>query len=385
MELFTGNNVDTLQSQKKFDNLARLAALVFGTPIGIISLRLADRHIRIGGQGLNLREVSRTLDLGEFADAPLWFEDVQRESDPRLEPVIRPTARIEMPVRFFASAPIVDRRFRRVGLVKVIDYWPRFLDKRLAPTLEIIAEIVGELLYHPLQSAYHQIGGGTSDATLDQLAVAPVGGFNEDLCKPAESDLSIAENFLIDTLIPRRSIFSRNGVSFVSLRAWRMSVKKHQIHALREVKAAPTPAFIDTVSQEIVGGLNRLVGERPARIVTHIPCGHSRNVDCLSCLLAKRIAAHLNLPFVSAFKPNFSTGKSHPKANLIRPAMEIDAPIVDPVLLIDDVASSGRHIEEAVNLLRQSTDVVLPVAWIGGKASAARIAKAAKQAGRGKR
>ena len=152
----------------------------------------------------------------------------------------------------------------------------------------------------------------------------------------------------------------------MSLRAWRKSMKKHQIAALRQIKAMPTPVFIDTVSREIAGGLDRLVGARTARIVTHIPCGHSRKADCLSCLLAKQIGAHLNLPFVSAFKPIFSAGTSHPKANLVRPAMEIDTPILDPVLLIDDVASSGRHMEEAVGLLRQSAEVVLPVAWIGG-------------------
>jgi len=50
--------------------------------------------------------------------------------------------------------------------------------------------------------------------------------------------------------------------------------------------------------------------------------------------------------------------------------MEVDIPIFDPVLLVDDVASSGRHMEEAVGLLRQSAEMVLPVAWIAGNAVA---------------
>lgn len=199
-----------------------------------------------------------------------------------------------------------------------------------------------------------------------------VGELREGVASIVPDRHSVAETFLLDTLIKKKSIISRNVMSYLSLRAWRKPLKKHQIAALREIKTAPTPGFVDTVSQEIAGGLDQLVGERPARIVTHVPCGHSRKGDCLSCLLAKRIAAHLNLPFVSAFKPNFSAGTSHPKANLIRPAMEIDTPIDDPVLLIDDVASSGRHMEEAVGLLRQSADVVLPVAWIGGEARATR-------------
>ena len=36
-----------------------------------------------------------------------------------------------------------------------------------------------------------------------------------------------------------------------------------------------------------------------------------------------------------------------------------------PALLVDDVATSGSHIEEAVKLLRPACGSVLAVAWIG--------------------
>ncbi len=46
------------------------------------------------------------------------------------------------------------------------------------------------------------------------------------------------------------------------------------------------------------------------------------------------------------------------------------APVEGPVLLVDDVATSGRHIEEASLLLRAQKPGcgVLAVAWIGGSA-----------------
>jgi predicted amidophosphoribosyltransferase len=37
-----------------------------------------------------------------------------------------------------------------------------------------------------------------------------------------------------------------------------------------------------------------------------------------------------------------------------------------PVILVDDVATSGAHIEEAVKLLKPGCGAVLAVVWISG-------------------
>ena len=43
------------------------------------------------------------------------------------------------------------------------------------------------------------------------------------------------------------------------------------------------------------------------------------------------------------------------------------AKIVDgPAIVIDDVATSGAHIEEALRLLKPAAGTVFAVAWIGG-------------------
>jgi orotate phosphoribosyltransferase len=46
--------------------------------------------------------------------------------------------------------------------------------------------------------------------------------------------------------------------------------------------------------------------------------------------------------------------------------MRIIGEVQGPVLLVDDVATSGQHIEEAAHLLREAGANVLAVAWIGG-------------------
>ncbi len=49
--------------------------------------------------------------------------------------------------------------------------------------------------------------------------------------------------------------------------------------------------------------------------------------------------------------------------------MQLAQPTDQPTLIIDDVATSGAHLEEATRLLRTPTTPVLAIAWIGGQAS----------------
>ncbi|MGL4404534.1 MAG: hypothetical protein ACRCT6_02145, partial [Notoacmeibacter sp.] len=62
-------------------------------------------------------------------------------------------------------------------------------------------------------------------------------------------------------------------------------------------------------------------------------------------------------------------GVSHPKQNVKRPPMKMTRIIDEPVLLVDDVATSGSHLEEAVALLKPTCGAVLPIAWLGGDVS----------------
>ena len=57
-------------------------------------------------------------------------------------------------------------------------------------------------------------------------------------------------------------------------------------------------------------------------------------------------------------------GSSHPRTNATRPRMRLVAEPNGNILLIDDVATSGSHIEEAATLLRRVAAGVTPVAWL---------------------
>jgi len=79
--------------------------------------------------------------------------------------------------------------------------------------------------------------------------------------------------------------------------------------------------------------------------------------------LARQLDA-LGVDLIEAFAPLPEGGASHPTKNARRPTMKLAVQPDVPVLLIDDVATSGAHIEEASMLLRKSAPAVLPMVWI---------------------
>jgi hypothetical protein len=87
--------------------------------------------------------------------------------------------------------------------------------------------------------------------------------------------------------------------------------------------------------------------------ITCVPCGHSRRPDCFGKRLAQGVAELLGLPFVQVFADRFCTGVSHPKEYSKLPPPEQIADPVPSMLLIDDLATSGWHVEEALTALRK--------------------------------
>lgn len=173
----------------------------------------------------------------------------------------------------------------------------------------------------------------------------------------------VVSRFLLSTLIAQRRLLRRGPVPYHALYRWRSTIKDVQIEALKALKRDPGDAFLGTVAEQMAGAAAALFGSGTFKAVVPVPCGSSGG-NCLSVKLARLIAVRLGVDFIEAFEPIDLPGSSHPKNNIRRPAMRIKAAPKVPVLLIDDVATSGAHIEEAAQLLRRSAPAVLPLVWI---------------------
>jgi hypothetical protein len=173
----------------------------------------------------------------------------------------------------------------------------------------------------------------------------------------------VVVRFLLDTLVVKNRTRSRNGLSYYALRAWRKAIKNEQIAAIKALKAAPHAVLEAQICHDVRHWIASTFGAKRFDAIVPVPCGHS-GADCLSVRAARMLGAELGVPVVEAFEPLAVAGSSHPKANVARPRMRLRQQVDGDILLIDDIATSGSHVEEAARKLRHEGNSVIAVSWI---------------------
>jgi len=170
------------------------------------------------------------------------------------------------------------------------------------------------------------------------------------------------------TLVLRPSIRSRNGVSYVTIRAWGSATKCADLGVIKNVKRA---AIIDAdvvsaAAGEIADHVRALFGRAFSWTVSTVAVGHSRRDDAFAVQIARATALALGLEFAQIFENRFVPGVSHPKECRNLPKLQVRLRPTTPILLVDDIVTSGFHMEEALGALRALGVAAFGVAWIGG-------------------
>ncbi len=129
-----------------FDDIARLAALICGTPMAAVSLVDADRQWFKARQGLALSETPRDVSFCDHAlqepDAVLEVFDAT--DDPRF--ATNPLVLDDPRIRFYAGAPLVTSDGHGLGALCVLDSSPRALSDAQRDALQALARQVVGLL-----------------------------------------------------------------------------------------------------------------------------------------------------------------------------------------------------------------------------------------------
>ena len=176
----------------------------------------------------------------------------------------------------------------------------------------------------------------------------------------------------VGSLVWRPAFRSRNSVAYLVTRAWRADAKKTDIGTLKAVKRCCDPAVIGAAAADVATVARTLGGPLTGWTVTTVPCGHSRRPDCFGKQLAQAVAQQLGLPFLQVWADRFVSGVSHPKEFAKLPPLDWQAEPPGPMLLVDDVATSGWHIEEGLTALRGRGVATLGLVWIGGEVAGAK-------------
>jgi hypothetical protein len=170
----------------------------------------------------------------------------------------------------------------------------------------------------------------------------------------------------LGALVYRPTLYRRNGVAWSSVRSWRADARGRDLTRLKLCKAALDGAVIEAAAAEIAALTGLLFGSLLGWSVTTVACGHSRRSDCFGKRLGQTAALALQLPFIEIFEDRFVSSSSHPKEFRKLPSLVWRTKPCSPVLIIDDLATSGWHMEEALGRVR---DLQLPsfgIAWISG-------------------
>jgi PAS domain S-box-containing protein len=132
--------------EPSFDRLARLAALLFSTPIALITLLDADRQVFKSHYGTDLRETSRDE---SFCAHAIHASGVTVVCDATLDTRFADNPLVLGPphIRFYAGAPLETQKGFRLGAICVIDSEPRQPpDPQRLAALRDLADSVVELL-----------------------------------------------------------------------------------------------------------------------------------------------------------------------------------------------------------------------------------------------
>jgi predicted amidophosphoribosyltransferase len=171
---------------------------------------------------------------------------------------------------------------------------------------------------------------------------------------------------LLGSLVFRPAVFRRNEIDWIAACAWRARAKADDIVALKLAKRALDRRLIGVAAELVAALIRQLHGGRSADAITTVPCGHSRRPDCLGKQIAQAVGGALGLAFLQVFADRPCSGVSHPKEFAKLPPLEQIADPRSSMILVDDLATSGWHVEESLTALRRLGASTSAFVWIGG-------------------
>lgn len=145
MQKLEGLGILDTPSEELFDDIARVASVVAGTPIALISLVDGGRQWFKAKVGLNVTETPRDVAFCAWAilgDDVFEVDDASKDDRFFDNPLVTSGPEI----RFYAGAPVKASSGEGLGTVCVIDSKPRRLTDEQREALRALSRLAAELM-----------------------------------------------------------------------------------------------------------------------------------------------------------------------------------------------------------------------------------------------
>jgi hypothetical protein len=171
--------------------------------------------------------------------------------------------------------------------------------------------------------------------------------------------------FLANTLIRRASLRHKGALSYVIVRQWKAALKDVQLAALEGLKIGPSKVAANQIAHEISFVVSSIFEGMNFDAIVPVPCGSSGTPTCMSVEIASALAQILGVPIMNCLSGEPGSGRSHPhKSKSLKP-YRLEGEVSGHLLLVDDVLTSGKHLQLACDALRAAGASVSSVVWVG--------------------
>lgn len=179
---------------------------------------------------------------------------------------------------------------------------------------------------------------------------------------------------LHETTAWRPRLSQRKGIYWITARYWRSETRRLGIRMLKEAKDGPDPGAVELIAGDLLDLYREVVPAFRGVISAPAP-RHSAfiGVPHLASIVAERISKATGNEYAALFETAAADRKGHHPAREKEPPKVIAGRELEgvPVLLVDDIATSGATMELHAKALKEKGALVQGLVWCFGSTTGA--------------
>lgn len=169
------NILDTPE-EESFDRITRLASLVCGTPISLISLSDSKRQWFKSKLGIDIKEIPREI---SFCNEAIKQKTLYEVKDTNKDQLFKnnPLVKNKPKIKFYAAEPLIDSKGNTLGTLCVKDTIPNELNETQSQALKLLAKEATSLIVDRRKKEENRYFGNLFLLTKDLICIFDKNGF----------------------------------------------------------------------------------------------------------------------------------------------------------------------------------------------------------------